>query len=543
MKKIVIIFLSLISTLLHAEIKVEVYPSQVTLGETFQITLTQENSQNGGIPDLTVLQQDFAILGTERNVSYSVINGQSQSASQWVVALKPQKSGILTIPAIKVGSDQSAPLTINVQNTAHVKTVQTDTSRQQDVFLIADADQQKPFINQQILYTVRVFNSKRLLDAEYQGPQVEDALLIPLGDTRRYQTLHNNTNYIVEEQNYAIFPQKSGTLTITSPVFSALTYEINPEQVKAQDKALQLTVQPIPKQYKAANWLPAKQVKLSEVYENTEQTIEEGSTVTRTVTLEGVALPAQLLPSLNFTDEDSFKVYPEKGKDRNQVIKGELVSSTEMKITYLFNKSGKVTIPELKIAWFNTRTGKPEFATLPPRSMHITAAVASSKKDSSTDKKEVILHTKTEVDNTPSISNSWAWIAALLFASAWVITIGLWFWQKRSRTQGRGQYKTALAELSKACSECNPSQARDALLKWAALHWPDAPLLNLTDLTQLVRDAHLKKQLNQLSQVLYRSEQKTLWRGDELLRSVMALSKTKPGKTYKSSTLPPINPF
>jgi len=62
-------------------------------------------------------------------------------------------------------------------------------------------------------------------------------------------------------------------------------------------------------------------------------------------------------------------------------------------------------------------------------------------------------------------------------------------------------------------------------------------------LTKLVRDAQLKKQLNLLSQVLYRSEEKTLWRGDELFRSVLTLSKTKTGKSRKTNTLPPINPF
>lgn len=63
-------------------------------------------------------------------------------------------------------------------------------------------------MNQQIIYKVTLYNSKHLLDADYQGPQVENALLIPLGQEKRYQTQKNNINYLVEEQNYAIFPQK-----------------------------------------------------------------------------------------------------------------------------------------------------------------------------------------------------------------------------------------------------------------------------------------------------------------------------------------------
>ncbi len=378
MNKIIIAgILSLFSVLIHAQISLRVDPSQVAIGEEFKLILTQDDPQNGGVPDLTVLQSDFVILGTERHVSYSIINGQTQSASQWIVSLEAKKSGILTIPAIRVGADQSSPVTINVQANSTNQTnqdPQLDSSDAQDVQLTSNVDEKKPYVNQQILYTVKLYNSKRLLDADYQGPQVENALLIPLGDAKRYQTVQNNTNYVVEEQSYAIFPQKSGPLQIKSASFSALIYDINPQKVKAQDKPIDLTVQPIPKDYKGKDWLPAKKITLTEQYENTNQTIEQGSTITRTVTLEGVALPAQLLPMLHFEETDAFNVYPEKGKEQNKVIQGELVGSTDIKVTYLFNKAGKVIIPELKISWFNTETGKEEVAMLPPRSFEITAS-------------------------------------------------------------------------------------------------------------------------------------------------------------------------
>lgn len=545
MKRILIGFFVLVSAIAQAKIQVQVEPSQVSLGESLTLTLIQEDPRGGGVPDLTGLEQDFAILGTERNISYSIINGQSQSSSQWTVSLKPLRAGIITIPAIKVGLDKSSPLTINVQGgSAKAQDIQLNTTQLQDVFLLANADQKKPFVNQQVIYTVKVFNSKRLMDVEYQGPQVDDALLIPLGDTKRYQTVQDNTAYVVEEQNYAIFPQKSGSLKITSPTFNALVYAINPQRIKAQDKPIDLEIQPIPKQYKGSTWLPAKQVKLSEQYENTSQRIEQGSTLTRTITIEGNSIPAQLLPTLEFAESDDFKVYPEKGKEGNQIIQGELIGTTEIKVTYLFTSAKKITIPELKLAWFNTTTGKEELAVLPPRSLHITPATTPV--NTSNGNPAVSQPTGTvQAPSEPvtSTEKSWPWIISILFAAAWLVTLALWGWQKRARYSGKGQYKAALTELNKACTECNPTKARDALLKWASMHWPDAPLLNLTDLTKLVRDAHLKKQLNLLSKVLYKSGEKTLWRGDELLHSVQALSRTKRKKINTSNRLPPINPF
>jgi hypothetical protein len=535
--------------LARAEIEVQIDSSPVTLSQTFQLTLTQEGNQGQGVPDLTVLKKDFLIVGTARNMTYSIINGQSSANSQWIVTLKPLRTGVLSIPAIKIGSEQSNLMTINVETSESAQD-STDLD-QQALVLKTSVDQEQPYVNQEIIYTVKLFNSKRLLDAAYEAPQAVDALIIPLGDTKRYQTVQNNTNYVVEEQKYAVFPQKSGRLKITSPSFTALVYDIDPQRVKVQDKETVLNVQPIPKQYQGTLWLPAKEVKLTEQYEHANQTVSQGSTLVRTVTLEGLGLPAQLLPTINFTGSDAFSVYPEKGTDRNQIRQGELLGSTEFKVTYLFNHAGNTIIPEVRLHWFNTQTGKDEVAILAPRSIEITLATSATNNTITTQQakgsatKETN-NSSTQLESTPfrtQENNTWIWLLVLLFAAAWISTLLLWAWQKRNRTLGKGAYNVALKQLQRACTSSNPQAARDALLKWAALHWPDATLLNLADLAQLVRDAPLKKQIHLLSQILYKNQDKALWRGDELLRAVHAIKRSTLGVKGTNTVLPPINPF
>ena len=549
MKLIAGLFLVLFSALAQAEVQVEVDPSQVTMDDMFKIIVTQTDPQQGGLPDLTPLQKNFYILGTERNVNYSIINGQAQSSSQWIISVRAQKPGVVTIPPIKIGSEQSTTITINVEATKKTQDLNTDAVNQSGIHLQGSVTVQKPYVNQQILYKVKWYTNERLLDTKYQGPQVENALLVPLGDEKRYQTVQNNTIYVVEEQSYAVFPQKSGELKIISPVITALLYDLNPQQVQAQDTPIILTVQPIPKQYTGKEWLPAKQVKLSEQYEHMNPSAGQGSTLIRTITVNAVAIPAQLLPPLNLVDSDSFKVYTEKGADHNQVQQGELFSSTEIKVTYLFDKAGKVTIPELRFPWFNTETGKEEFATLPARQIEITPSAAgvntnnlatTTAKDENNSAKQ-----QTTIESTPILvqTANWAWLVAAAFAIAWISTILLWIGQRRSKDSSRGQYKKSLAVLAKACKESDPRLARDALLKWGSLHWPDAPLLNLTDLNRLVRDAHLNKQLHILSQVLYGRSDRTLWRGDELLRAVNHVKRSRTRAKTKVKVLPPINPF
>lgn len=533
------IMLAIFSCTVQAEIAVKVEPSQVHAGESFRLILSQTPQYSGGLPDLTPLQGQFTILGTERSINYSVINGQAQSSSQWIITLKPLKSGILTIPAVAFGTEQSSPVTINVEAATAKPQTTAAPDNQQEVALTTAADKNKVYVNQEIVYTVKLYNSKRLLDVNYQGPQVDDALIIPLGDAKRYQTVLDNTNYIVEEQSYAIYPQKSGSLKIASPVFSALIYGFDPQQIKVRDKDINISVQPIPKNESSTHWLPARLVKLSERYENTAQSVTTGSTVTRTITIQGIGIPAQLLPTLDFSQSDAFQVYPEKGSDNNQIKQGNLVGSTEVKVTYLFNKTGKITIPELRLPWFNTETGTNEVAVLAPRSMDITAAQAPDEAQASVPK----LQPEQSDVTIKKTSSPWPWLVAVLFALAWLATLGLWFWQKRVSYLNKHQDKSAINKLSRACHKCDPEQARDALLMWARLHWPDASILNINDLNQLVRDPLLKKQIHLLSQVLYQRGERALWRGDELLNAVLAVKKSKAKKSKKNTSLPPINPL
>lgn len=90
-KLLLIGFFCFFNLVAHAEIQVQVDPSQVSMDESFKLILTQDNLQNGGVPDLTPLQNEFVILGTERRMNYSIINGQTQSSSEWTITLKAQK--------------------------------------------------------------------------------------------------------------------------------------------------------------------------------------------------------------------------------------------------------------------------------------------------------------------------------------------------------------------------------------------------------------------------------------------------------------------
>lgn len=535
------------ASIAQAQINAQLSATEVGLGQTFRFILTQDESQNPGLPNLTPLQKDFVILGTERSVSYTIINGQARSLSQWSILLEPKRTGKLSIPAIQIDGQSSKALSINVVDSPSTSKPAKPSAQQKDetpVRLITEVNNKEPYVNQEIIYTVKLITSQRLLDAEYQGPQVEDALIVPLGNAKRYQKIANNRAYSIEEQRYAIFPQKSGSLKIQSPVFQALVYDVVPQRVRAKDKTMDLNIKPMPSDFKGRYWLPAKEVSLTQEYDNPGLTFNQGDTLVRTISINSVGAPAQLLPKLQFKSSDQFKTYPEKPRERNVFRNQQLVGTATIKVTYLFSQAGEVTLPELQLPWFNTTTGQQEVAKLPPQTFKIKAASNASPSTSNNQN----LTTKTPANHeplTPETNSplfSTPWVFAGIFALAWLLTILLWLGQNKKKN---GHYKAkreAYTALQQACQDNNPSKARDALLAWARLKWPEAQLLNLAELGKFIRNRQLKNQISKLSQTLYGKDKNPRWQGKDLWACILSLKKMKQSKPTKANVLPPINP-
>lgn len=531
-----------------ANISMDINPSPVQLGEAFRLTFTLDDPQANGVPDLTPLQNDFNIVGTERSTAYSIINGQTHSRHQWTVLLTAKKAGVLLIPSIQFGHQQSTANSIEVTGDQVAPTpedLQKNTP-QDEVMLKTEVSTKDPFVNQQLIYTVKLYNSQRLLDAEYVPPRVEDALLIPLGEGRRSQTILGGRGYTVEEQQYAVFPQKSGDLTIIAPSFKALVFETTPRRINVHAKETSLVVKPRPADFTGKYWLPATQAALTETYDQSNTMMNQGSTLVRTITLQVAGIPAQLLPTLTLPNSSQFNTYSQKPDLHNTARQNELIGRADIKVTYLFNKPGQVTIPAIQVPWFNTSTGKEEIVSLPERTLEIAPSSGSVPQQPtitplSATKPAPALPLESLPIEAVKKSDGLAWWLAGGFGLAWMITLLLWWWIKKHPTAGPSK-RLILKNMHEACVQNNPEQAQAAVMQWAAWQWPEAKLLNLQHVEKWVRDPVLKKQLSLLSQVLYSQGKNRRWQGDALWRSVRAYTHKKSAGKSKNSELPPINP-
>ncbi len=289
MKIIVILLWLFIHAVCYAEIQTQA-PSKAALGETIRLTLSIVNGHDNQVPDLTPLQQDFDILGTERSASYSLVNGQGTSTHQWVILIVARHKGQLTIPALQFGQEQSLPSQIEIVDQAPSATQEKlETEDYKEVFLTTELDNKKIYVNQQVIYKVKLYHLGQLLSVDYQPPQIDNALVVPFTTTRRYQQQIKQQSYVVEELSYAIFPGQRGEVVIKPPAVSALMYDYVPRRLQARGEEQRLMVNaPLSSRPSQQSWLPAKRIHLSESYEPIKNQLMQGDTVVRHVHVQAV---------------------------------------------------------------------------------------------------------------------------------------------------------------------------------------------------------------------------------------------------------------
>lgn len=537
-----------------ADVSIRLEEDQVELGQSFSLTLNLDGADVDAIPDLSVLQKDFTVVGSEHNIRYEVINGKAQSSGEWTILLIAKHSGQLTIPAIPLGKSATAPASIEVV-TAGASPRQTkntnDADAIEDIMVKTQVSEQNPYINQQVILTVKLYNSRQLMDASYEPPRVSNALMVSLGQEKRYQSMINGRNYVIEEQQFALFPQNSGELKIQPPSFTALVYDLQPSRVHIQAKPITLNVKPVPNDYQFKDWLPAKNLILSDTFDQNTSALPEGSTLVRTITLEATGLPAELLPELDFGNPDTYKVYPEKSEGTNQSRQGNLVGSTQTKVTYFLNQSGLITVPAVKVPWFNVKTGKIAMAELPAFTINV-GAVKKNKTTlpsipASLEKKPVLAHEEEQAPGSieaMNLADHWLWWLAGGFAILWLMTLTAWICQRRRAIQGV-ETKTPYHynDLRKACAGNDAIMARDMLLAWAAGRWPENKPGNLGELETLISTKRFKEQLECLSNYLYNKDsQNKGWQGAALWDAFVEYVNKREERVVIKNKLPPLNP-
>lgn len=538
----------LVATPALAALQAYVDRNPVSADESFTLTL-ESDEDLGGSPDLSALQQDFEVLSQGKSTSIQIINGNSSRKIQWRITLMPKRTGPLRIPAISIGSEQSAPISLTVSAVPAPDSTQ-GAARQGDLFIEVSAAPQNVYLQQQVIYKVRLFhrldfgNAASLSDPK---PATNDAIVEKLGDDKRYQTSRNGMRYEVIERDYAIYPQRSGRIEIPPLVFdgdvvqpggnsffSFDPFNANTRHRRVMSDSVTLTAQAVPATFHGGQWLPSGNLQLMEAWSPNPPSFTVGQPITRTLAIMADGLTAAQLPPLTGGAVDGLKQYPDQPVLKDTQSDTGVTGVRSEKVALIPMHPGPITLPAIAIPWWNTNTNTLEVARLPERTVTVAAAsdVASAAPAPSpapvvTDARPPpatpTMNPGTGVLPTQSVNAGtgiWAWLA-LTFGAGWLATGIVWWWRSRRRqssTTVRTEPPVSLHRLEKQVqASCLANDAQGcgrALLAWARERWSEQAPVSLTALAQRCPPP-LAEQLCLLDRVLY-AETTEPWQGTVL---------------------------
>ncbi|MBK8816746.1 MAG: protein BatD [Methylococcaceae bacterium] len=550
------------------QISVSVDRNPVSMDESFKILFTANESPDGD-PDFSPLEHDFDIINQSQSSNMSVVNGSFTKSVRWTVEVTAKKPGKLEIPAIQFGNDTSEPLPIVVSQ-GSADSGDDSAHPNEDIYLDVKAEPENPYVQSQVLYTIRFYSRVSIAQAELSEPELADAVIEKLGEDSNFNTVVNGVSYHVIERKYAIFPQKSGALTIkpltlnaqmivaSQPDFSDFFGSRMTKTKRVLSKEVVLNVKPAPPEFKGKEWLAAEILELTQEWSGDTQQMKAGEPLTRTLTLRGVGTTVGQLPELNIVKTDAaIKTYPDKPVLNEQKNPEGITATRQEKIAFIPATAGKHSLPAIEIPWFNIKTHKMEIALIPETVINVVGdtgkmqetppAKPLSESSKSAVNAETTVTKPEAASHAKSQENIWSWVS-LGLALGWLTTVVYFVLDRRRDRQSKTvtqnrihndlehELKHSGNKLKDACAKDNPHAAKEALLAWGKQKFN---AVNLGTLAEHC-DARLRDEILSLNQCLY-AKDKHIWTGKKLYQAFSENNAMKKTPRQEQHVLEPLH--
>ena len=471
------VIMMLWTNLSWAELSATADRRTIAMGETLRLTLLGDAGEQPAEIDLTPLNRDWEILSRSSATNARFINGQNQVTRTLEMELAPLRQGTLTIPSLTAGGRSTTPLAIRVNPEPVV------APGDELVLFDASVDERSVYVQSEVILTVTLQQAINLDGGEISNFDIPDAVVENL-ERRSFQRRVGNRTWLVTELRYAVYPQKSGSLTIPAIGFTAR--EVQPgrsllgarlgRRLRMASTPLEIDVKSVPTSFPGEVWLPARALTLEENWSIDPASLNVGDSTTRTLTLTARGLQGSQLPPLSSVQGavniPELRFYPDQESiDQSELadgLQGRRVQSEAL----VARSGGTWTLPEIRVPWWNIETDRLEFATLPARTVVVTAIQTADQ-----------INDATPSPNTSTAGTTlplWLWAVS---AAGWLVSLalGILLWLSRRQTaspspaSGGAKAKSAsvrqaLVEIRKAAEQQDATLLRKAILQWADLH-------------------------------------------------------------------------
>lgn len=552
-----------LSTSLQAqqvEVTASVDKNPVMADESFNLTIEAKGDVDRGAFDSSPLLKDFTVGRTSVSSQTQMINFTTTRSTTWTTVLIPKKRGIYQIPEFDIAGSKTKEIDLIV-----VPPTTNNSSQGRDLFITTNVDIDKVYLQQQVHYTVKLHLAKDLQRGSLSSPTLENADIRQIGKDKEYNQIVDGKRYRIIERSFAIIPQQSGTFTIEGPLFEGEVVDNSRQSfgffnrskaVNRVGPAQEIEVLAIPSKYNE-HWLPSEFVQLDDEWQGNIDSYIAGEPITRTITLTAMGVIEEQLPTINSQYPDSVKTYPDQAETTTVEKDNTLIAQRKESIAIIPSQAGALTIPEVKIPWFNTITQKTEYAILAAKTIQVKPAVNQPGTG--------LPNTQTAIPITPSAQDNaapsstiqvqgveqyWQWLSISLFV-LWLITLLAW-WKHvsnrstknltsvQSEVRHSENEKSTWKDLEKALNQGRTQDIHSQLSLWLA-HLTNHRKASLEQSLKLINNQKLNNQIENLLAARYAKTQAS-WNSDELHSTLRELRKSWSQQNKANSSLQPLYP-
>ena len=410
---------------------------QVTLGQA--VTLNVETDAVSATPDLTPLMRDFDVEGQSDSRSVRMVNGRMSASTTFSLTLRPRRAGTLTIPALQVGSERTAPLTLEVGATATAGAASNGL-----VFVETEVDDPNPYVQQSVGVTVRLYYATPLVSGQLDLDPPDGALLQRVGEIVQSSREIDGRRYSTAERRFLLVPERSGALILPGARFEGrgaggwmddlLGGNSRLVTIAGAPRTLQVRPQPAGA---PQPWLPVRDLRMR--YTAVPQQLRTGEAGTLTIETTVVGATQAQLPELPMPSIPGAQVFAEPPQFDERFVGGTPQVTLTRRYSVVPSQAGRLVVPGTAMAWWDVRAGAARRATLPdltlpvvvgtgsPSSVPVAGAARGTATLPAGPDDDILLEGERRVP-----PHLWPWLAAG-FAVLWLITL-LWALTRRAGT-------------------------------------------------------------------------------------------------------------
>ncbi len=508
--------------------------NSAVVGETVTLVLQTSDTDQSLDTDLSALQADFDILNRRSETQMSFVNGRQTASVKLVITLEPKRAGNLVIPALKFKGISSNPVMLKVSEAPALAPGDVEP-----VFIEVTVQPEGGpyYVLSQVSLMVRIFYQANLTEAAINPPAPEQAS-VRLLDEVPYQSDRNGERYRVLERRYAIFPERSGTLTIPAMQLSGRLIErpadrlwqptVRGRRITVESEPLMLEISPRPPEYTGDFWLPARHITLSQQISDSDN-LHVGEPVTRTVILDAKGLEEHMLEEPVWPELPDTRIYPDQPQGISRDDGEWVLGHKEFRYAVVPEKAGELVLPEIRLDWWDTISNQQRTAILPEHRVEVlpselsTSAMVAPPPTAAAPAITQGMSAATQV----SSGSPWWKVSTAVLAVLWLVTLFMYY--QRTQTLNEDGRKNGsesederglLKKFQQACENGDATAARNNLSQWVRHYAPVSYRGSMRRFGAKCGDAELQNAIAELDASGFADEFSESWQGSVLLAAL-----------------------